>query len=386
MLIDYITDKSHKSSIITSILLLTLAIVFLNASDTFATSYSIIYDDNVVSGMPTDVNDKTFGTTVSVSATIPTRSGYSNIGWCSVIPTYLNGVDTCTGGTQYDASDDLTIDQTGSSNDFHLYAMWGPPCALSQYVMQNVSEWGSSVTSGNEVTACDNRDGKTYTVARLDDNNLWMTQNLDFDIVNGGAAIDSTNTDVPNNWANAGNLANTHATSDTTWNDYTDAPESYDPGDLYWNGQFGSNSGAAPTGDSHYHLGNYYNWTAAVAMANSSSYTGNTDVNQSICPSGWMLPKLENSGSFEYLVEQYGWDGSTLGNDTKIWNTPLYFPLSGYWRGNSLYLVGGESDYWSSVVIRRNTVGAFYADYDGYIYPLNLGTRTDGFSVRCVAR
>ena len=70
----------------------------------------------------------------------------------------------------------------------------------------------------------------------------------------------------------------TYAADTTTWIPET-APESYDPGEKYWNGAVGyygsetdcTNAGGtwdndnsvcyliSSTGDSHYHLGNYYN-------------------------------------------------------------------------------------------------------------------------------
>ncbi|MBQ3353502.1 hypothetical protein IJG89_04180 [Candidatus Saccharibacteria bacterium] len=259
--------------------------------------------------------------------------------------------------------------------------------------MQDVATWGSTVTAGNEVEAVDNRDGKTYTVARLADGNLWMTQNLDFDIVDGGADLDDSNTDVPSNWADAGNLTDTYAANDTTWDGYTDQPESYDPGDLCWNGTIAPDySGTLSTyaeacgSDKHYHIGNYYNWTAAVAMADSSSYTtDNTDVNQSICPAGWTLPKSgsnTSSGSFAYLVNQASLTSGTSGN---IHTSPYYFVYGGYWYGSS-YDVGGYGYYWSSVVYVDYAAYHLYFTRDGDLYPDGDDDRGGGVSVRCVAR
>ena len=260
-------------------------------------------------------------------------------------------------------------------------------------VMQNVSTWGSSVTAGQEVTAIDARDGKSYTVARLADDNLWMTQNLDFDITDGGADLDSNNTDVPSSWNDAGNLTDTYATSDTTWEWRTDAPESYDIGDTYWNGSLntsGRESSGYITndGDSHYYLGNYYNWTAAVAMADSSSYTSETDVDQSICPAGWMLPKdgsETGSGSFQNLVSQY-WDSSSnMMTSPYMWESPLYFPLSGTW-GGELGGVGISGYFWSSVVYDVDYAAELYFNYDGSVSPGYDDYRAVGLAVRCVAR
>ena len=277
----------------------------------------------------------------------------------------------------------------------------------------------NNMTEDSQYYLADKRDDKTYCVAKLKDGNLWMTQNLDHDIKTDGSVIyNNTTTDLGWNgtsyatasWTPA---SATKATSDTTWTKnstgYT-IPESYDPGELYWNGTAGYYSSESDcttaggtwdstnnacnlissTGDSHYHLGNYYNWTAAVAMNDSSSYTTQyTDVNQSICPAGWTLPKSGNNtsnGSFQYLFEQYGWDNdSYMIVNPNIWNTAIKLPLSGTWYG-SLSDVGSYGYFWSPVV--NNSDNAYYADahYDDDVYPDDATNRNSGYLVRCVAR
>ena len=249
-----------------------------------------------------------------------------------------------------------------------------------------------SMVEGQSYSLMDKRDEKTYCIAKLADGNVWMTQNLDHDI-DSTYNYNSTNTDVPSNWGDT--LTSTYATGTTTWNvsNYT-TPESYDPGDLCWNGTIRNdnngtiaNSTVACGNDKHYHIGNYYNWTAAVAMADSSSYAaGNTDVNQSICPAGWMLSKrgttLNGSGSFYYLVNQLSLTSGTSGN---IQNSPVYFAYSGYWYGNS-FGVGGYGYYWSSVVGGSDYAYGLSFNRNGDLYPQYLGGRGGGYSVRCIAR
>ena len=246
----------------------------------------------------------------------------------------------------------------------------------------------TSMTQNQQYTLKDSRDQKDYYIAKLADGNVWMTQNLDFDIVNGGSNLDQTNTDVPSNWSDAGNLTNTYATGTTTWNYSTSAPQSYDPGDLCWNGVIGVYELSTGTTDcnasnKHYHIGNYYNWTAAVAMSDSSSYTqGNTDVDQSICPAGWRLPTNTVNKSYYNLVSTLSLTSGTSGN---IQNSPVYFVYGGRWNRSS-YDVGHAGSYWSSVVYGEDRSYELYFNRNGYLYPRNYADRGFGLSVRCVAR
>ena len=259
---------------------------------------------------------------------------------------------------------------------------------LQTYTMQDVASWKSKIATNQEIKVIDSRDGKEYTAAKLADGNIWMTQNLDHDI-DSTYNYNSSNTDVPSNWSDT--LTSTYTTNNpNSWLVTIVTPESYDPGDLCWNGAIGgggtlANSTVACGDDKHYHIGNYYNWPAAVAMADTSSFNNYTDVNQSICPAGWMLPKGSSnntgSGSFIYLVNQLHLTGGTSGN---AHTSPVYFVYGGSWVGSSND-VGNYGFYWSSVV-NNSYVNAYDLQLD-QLY--GGGASSDvyyGHSVRCVAR
>ena len=236
----------------------------------------------------------------------------------------------------------------------------------------------------------DNRDEKPYCVALLKDGNIWMTQNLDHDIKTDGTVIyDSTTTDIPSTWTPS---TATYATGTTTW-DVTSTgnttPQSYDPGNLYWSGIV-MDDAPVSTGSAHYHLGNYYNWTAAVAMNNSSSYTTRyQDVDQSICPANWTLPKSGNNtsnGTFRYLVSQYGWTAEYYEmQNPKIWDSAIKAPLSDSWEG-SLGVLGNYGYFWSSTIISSSSAYILDTAFDGNIGPSDFGSRYSGINVRCVSR
>ena len=253
----------------------------------------------------------------------------------------------------------------------------------------------SSMTTGQQYQLKDNRDQKDYYISKLADGNVWMTQNLDHDIVTTTDFYTYANTDIghgttPNTNATWTAQTATYATNDTTWNGPVDEPESYDPGDLCWNGTIRSdNNGTITTdtvacsNDKHYHIGNYYNWTAAVAMNDSSSYsTTEEDVDQSICPAGWRLPTYSGNKSFDNLRTALSLTSGASGN---VQSAPAYFVYGGYWGGSS-YSVGGSGHYWSSVVNDDGAAYGFYFDRDGYMYLRGFDTRDFGNSVRCVAR
>ena len=333
------------------------------------------------------------GDTITLPENTYTKEGYNFIGWNTVAePTEQEPGEAYADQAEYTAVE-------GETKDVTLYAQWEE----ATLYMQDVATWGSKLEIGDEIIAVDNRDNKEYYVARLADGNIWMTQNLDFDIVNGGAGLNYTNTDVPQDWADAGNLANTY--KDTTWNNA--ANESYDPGDLYWNGALIYDQetceanggtwhgpsyrpaycdGANPTtadGDSHYHLGNYYNWTAAVAMSEFPNVEDLTEVSQSICPAGWRLPTYNGDKSYQALVSAESLAAGTSGN---VQSEPTYFVYSGYWY-SGYFNEGGIRGGYRSSVVTRGGVSMFSFSVDGDLntdrtsYPHHFGD-----SLRCVAR
>ncbi|MBR3138713.1 InlB B-repeat-containing protein [Candidatus Saccharibacteria bacterium] len=247
----------------------------------------------------------------------------------------------------------------------------------------------NSMIEGEQYQLKDNRDEKTYYVSKLADGNVWMTQNLDHDIVTTTDFYTPTNTDIPSNWTAS---TATYPTGTTTWNSSATAPRSYDPGNKIWDGgpdrhynTVLDNMGQGT--NIHYHLGNYYNWSAAVAMNDTSSYsTQYQNIDQSICPAGWTLPTGGNNssqGSFKYLHDQYGWNSAL---PPRVWYDPMYYTFGGTWIGYS-DAVASEGTLWSSTVGTSSTSYVMNADCDGGVVTQNSSKyKSSGYSVRCVAR
>lgn len=228
-----------------------------------------------------------------------------------------------------------------------------PPCYGEQYIMQDISSWASSLSSETPVTACDKRDDNKYTVAKLLDNKIWMTQNLRFAYSAGDTVEISDGAGGTSTWQpNLGTYTTTG-----TWAYSTTTPESYYGGD--------TTNGA------------YYNWTAALGIEDSSSYTTDGQVaNTSICPKGWKLPQnAEGAGSFYTLYQSY--------NSSALMQGTPGFVLSGYYYG-SVDDVGSFGGYRSSTVLSSD--GAYYLYLDSSdVDPQYYDDRGDGLSVRCVA-
>ncbi|MBQ9180916.1 hypothetical protein IJ135_02370, partial [Candidatus Saccharibacteria bacterium] len=117
-------------------------------------TYSITYSDNSgdssVSNLPSvqasslNAQGKLSTSTISLSSTIPTRTGYTFNKWC--LGTVSNSGTTCT-GTEYNAGADFGIDQTSDNSNITLYATWtiNKYTCTKRYRLQNAD--GSFPTS-----------------------------------------------------------------------------------------------------------------------------------------------------------------------------------------------------------------------------------------------
>ena len=365
---------------------------------TIPTFTSLDYGSSVADMSASTVDPNTWGYSYSdQTVTTPTWTAYSGL------PLYSDTTNIATlkesSTTSAAAGDNIQFKIAAKAADTQLageyknvvnFAVVGG--SAPAYYMQDVGTWGSTLAEGSEITAIDNRDNKEYTVAKLADGNIWMTQNLDFDI-DSNKTYTSADTDISASWTPS---TSTYATGTTTWNGSYTAPESYDPGNVCWDGTMNDdwdgtldNETTSCTAPNHYHIGNYYNWTAAVAMNDSSSYTTDQqDVNQSICPAGWRLPTYSGNKSYDNLVttlDLTAGSEASAGADGNIQNSPVFFPYAGRWYGDSGN-VGGDSTYWSSVVGGSNDAYGLGFDVGGGLAPQGGGSRDYGFSVRCVAR
>ncbi|MBR2741866.1 hypothetical protein IKD98_03915 [Candidatus Saccharibacteria bacterium] len=288
-----------------------------------------------------------------------------------------------------------------------------------------------SMIEGRQYKLKDNRDWKEYYVAKMKDGRVWMTQNLDLDLETtptNVSALTHANTDL--GWTTLDTTATwtPNTATVTTATDYgtntSTAPASFDYGYVY---HYVSTSGSTTSYTTksacetahtdgtcpHYHLGNYYNWSAAVASNDTSSLTANyATAPDSICPAGWRLPASRTSTTStdpgyyseinytwvnEGLAQNYitGTGTATYNPDNStgwinIRNNPMYMVAAGYKNGTSAPTqLGTYGRYWTSTVYSSSVAYAPYF-YSSGLYPTYYNSsnspRGRGFSVRCVAR
>ena len=336
----------------------------------------------------------------------------------------------------------ISADQPAGTYSGQVAYMLVHPSTSAVYdnikIMQNIAQWKTDLNVGDEVTAIDSRDGKTYTVARLcvkkntngacTESQYWMTQNLDFTIdpnktyTHADTDLGWTTGDNGATWkpsstlTTAATLTATGGTTVQNWGGNVNTPHQADFGDVYSvrGTRYNSLDACKDAGNSaetcaHYHVGNYYDWPAATANNNASGYVDKyTVASNSICPAGWRLPNgptdtdgddtADTPSEFNQLFYAQGITnnltdhtgtnvnvGFATNGLTNLEKAPLYFARSGYVNGSTLGNFGSYGAYWSSTVVDGNFAYYLYY-YSGYLYPASQNYRYYGRSVRCVAR
>ena len=382
----------------------TNTINFIGVGNVVTTTYSLNYVDasGEGTGLPASLSGQTTNDgVITLSDTAPTRTDYVFKGWCD---TNNSSDPTTCSGTTYNPGRIYIIPAAsqGGTVTVNMYAIWGSSSdaiacnpsgttittilCMQDVSTSNVASIKSSMTQGQQYQLMDSRDNKVYYVAKLTDGNIWMTQNLDHDIVtDGSVTYDSTTTDVASTWAPS---SATKVTSDTSWTSSSTAPYSYDPGDLCWSGTYSSTNLASLSScdqdGNHYHIGNYYNWSAAVASNDTSAYGASSYgypnlPDTSICPAGWGLPRA-GTGSDTF----FGLTNGNYSTGTALSADPAYFVPSGYWSGSASF-VGSQGHYWSAVSY------SFSDAYRLFFHSSSVSSSGDdgrnyGHAVRCMAR
>ena len=291
----------------------------------------------------------------------------------------------------------------------------------------------------------DNRDYKKYYIAKMKDGRVWMTQNLDLDLEHtptNVAELTSLNTDLnifgsdnydtsngyecsnPNTTTNctaSGEVikwtpANTTVNSISSFVASYTAPYSFDYERYYYpNASGGTTSGNKSNCESthgesicpHYYIGNYYNFTAAVASNSTNGInTKYKTMGNSVCPAGWRLPQSRTSttstdmGYYSeinytlvsqgimsgYVKSENSAGGYVSGGWNNLRNAPLFLTVSG--KVLNTGVSNTSYAYYLTSTVYSVDYGYFY-DFRSYSpYPLKYSgnSKQDGTPVRCVAK
>ena len=344
---------------------------------------------------------KTSGDTVSLydgvtyTITATTEDGYELASWTT--DQYGTIGNATQNPTTFTATGTTTLSATSQPE---------PSACPTATTFPNVT-YMQDLTSGDvsslptEVTykIKDKRDDQTYCVAKLADDKLWMTENLN---LAGGTALDADKTDVTSTYISSFSTSNNLTKNSDTIVLPASSTSGFDTDDYsyVYNSGNKTNCGASGQNTPCY---SYYSWDAATLGSGRSISTDNTDAAQSICPKGWKLPSAHNgSGAaaeatdFRKLMIGYGGSNSiqTYNSSTTPTGATMYgnigpgttpnFLLAGYYYNSWFYDGGSYGSYWSSTSysgvynarsLSFNSSNVYSADYNG---------RLGGFNVRCL--
>lgn len=258
---------------------------------------------------------------------------------------------------------------------------------MSSDICANTGE----ITVGNEIEKqlIDVRDGKKYWVAKLADQNCWMTQNLALELNKETLPLTSSTSDVEQDWnptsETSFNIPTTAAPYNGTasWNlgnyvlatpqhpicneiteysqcslfqDVTNWLPNFTAQTGQWNDYYGyiAANATTQTYDPHYTVGNFYQYNTATAGSSTisndpSTIAGLSDAKDSICPKGWQLPvsgswsypdTINREDSFYQLIKSYGYPTIDMWAQTS-WalETPFKMTEHNYVVNNPIYFV-----------------------------------------------
>ena len=263
-----------------------------------------------------------------------------------------------TGGTVY-AATVLPSSQVGYDNSTSGLAATDVQGALDELyqkakildnlpLMQTFNK-SSLANVGDSATLIDARDGEKYTVKKLADGNVWMTQNLR--IIDKTISSADSNLPEGETWIIPASSASGFSAQNTS-NAYLDST-----------------------------YGGYYTfYTATAGWGTDSVTSGNAP--KDICPKGWRLPTgLSLTGTsvneFKTLYDNY--------NSSSLMRGDPGFVLSGDVYEGLVSGQGSKGFYWSSSV--ANADYAYYLQLNSSnVYPSFGQIKYDGFAVRCVAK
>ncbi len=268
------------------------------------------------------------------------------------------------------------------------------------YMQEMTPEVVESMETNRQYRLRDSRDKKDYWIAKFDDGNVWMTQNLDLDLSPNLILTHEDSDLADRTWASTTakkeidyNLEESYNTNDQSMNyshllSNTNGTYLYNytvDESLYGDGidscliKFEDN----PKFCNHFKIGQRYTWLEAVATNNLNDVIetdhGNISVDESICPKGWRLPAIQGDNSSS--ASDFPSAISTLYRE---YDTYGLVKVSGTLDGDLArepYFFIEDYGYWSSSITSSNSPR--YKNYHSYA---STASYQDMNYVRCMAR
>ena len=313
-------------------------------------NYTISFDKNTdddVTNMPAAIGGATAETSITLPSNTPERAYHLFRGWCTVETTNTQ----CSGNT-FQPSDEFGIDQT-SANTVTFYAIWEAKPYMQDYAYEDLLELLPNVE--DSTVLYDKRDDKTYTVTRIADGNIWMTENLN---IAGGTEL-------------------TPALSNLATN-YT-LPTSSDTGFDSDTGTYVYNSSNTECSESNLSVpcDSYYSYR--VATAGSAPETG--DAPYDICPKGWRMPTKED---YEKLMTVYP---TITDLHEGAWNGQYGGVMVNNMFGHNGGLIG-EFMSSTATVLSIGAPGMYYVfmNINNQTAPVWSANQRNGQFVRCISK
>ena len=376
-------------------------------------------DDDIVTNMPSNLTGTSSSPdTITLPSKTPQRTNYTFAGWCTAQPTEVAGGQSCS-GTTYSVSSQYGMDYTADNSNNVLYAIWtsNRSCnraattigtgvtATDAVCMQDINDTViASMNTGVQHSLVDERDDKSYFIAKQADGKVWMTQNLNYNLstsitlTHHNTDLGYTTDDETKTWTPSA----TTLTDISNWTNNTSAPMSYDASTWYYtsSGSTSNDTVSAVCSDSstckHFNAGTYYNWLAAIAE-NETSTDNMARMPDSVCPAGWRLQESYSNDYYSELnslfvalgyVTRYVSSGNAAlasGALNSLRGAPLYIVRASSVNSGAITNNGATAYAWTNTAMDNEKSRAPAINSQTF-YPLNYVNRSYGLSVRCIAR
>jgi len=136
--------------------------------------------------------------------------------------------------------------------------------------------------------------------------------------------------------------------------------------------------------------GYLYNWYTATAGSGNGGVTTAVNVNSSICPIGWKLPKVQSTNEFGILNNAMATGATTSSTTNSATTRPNWRdkgPFEGSLSGSfttSFSSTGYYGYYWSSSAYSSAPFAYTLYFLYNYVDPGSYGNRNLGSAIRCV--